>query len=368
MIKSDRNRRKDRILAAALAVGIVLLNVAAAESGVSHVETIEREIESGEARVIVIEGINGNISVTGEDGRSGIYLKVVKTAYTEDEDQARKIASLMEVEISRKDDILRIEALFPKKFKTKRSLLSMVIDKHPKMTMEMTLVVPKGFEAVATTANGSVILTDIGANATVSVSNGNANLKNIDGDIEVSVTSGKIEAVKISGNAVLKVTNGMIIAKNIGGDVHSGLTSGKIKLLRIGGNLAADIGYGSIVVDGVGGIEYRGVNAEADFIDVRGSVDASTASGDILLRAVPEGDNNYKITSSSGEIVLRFLEIMEGGYVLKVGTTSGTINVDLPLDLKKVARNSIYGIVRGGKTKVFLESASGDITIEEPGE
>ena len=364
----SRNTGKEKILVAVLALGLVLLNTLPAGAGISHVETIEREIESGDAKAIIIEGINGNISVTGEEGRSDIYLKVIKTVYTENEDEAKKTASLMEIEISRQGDVLKIETLYPKKFKTKRSLFSMVVDKHPKMMMEITLLVPKGFETMATTANGSITLVDIGANAKVSVSNGKTNLRNIDGDIKVSVTSGEIEAVKISGNAELKVTSGVIIAKNIEGNVHCDVTSGKMKLLRIGGDLDAKIGYGSVIVDGVGAIEYRGVNAEADFIDVRGAVDASTASGDILIRALPEGDNNYKITASSGEIVLRFLDIMQGGYILKVGTTSGTINVDLPLDLKKVARNSIYGTVRGGKAKVFLESASGDITIEEPGE
>ncbi len=368
MRKQDRNTLRYRIPAAFLAMGIVCLLTVHAGAGISHVETIEREIEPGDSAAIVIEGINGDISVTGEEGRSSVYLKVVKTAITDDEDQAKKIAALMEVEISRSDGILRIESLFPKKFKSKRSLISIIIDKHPKMRMDITVFVPKNFETMATTASGTVILTDIDADAKVSVSSGIANLKKIGGNAEVTVTSGQIEASDISGDAVLKVTSGEIVAKNIEGDVNSGVTSGKIRLLRTGGDLVADIGYGSITVEGVGGIKYRGVNAEADFIDVRGPVDASTASGDILLRALPEGDNNYKVTASSGEIVLRFVEIMEGGYVLKVGTTSGTINVDLPLDLKKVARNSIYGTVREGRSKVFLETASGDITIEEPGE
>ena len=41
MRKLNRNTKKDRILAAVLAVGMVFLSAAAA-AGISHVETIER--------------------------------------------------------------------------------------------------------------------------------------------------------------------------------------------------------------------------------------------------------------------------------------------------------------------------------------
>ncbi|MBN2071463.1 MAG: DUF4097 family beta strand repeat protein [Candidatus Krumholzibacteriota bacterium] len=362
--------RISRIQAACsiLALGCIFIQTVPASAEVTHSETVEKEIKPGEARTIVIEGVNGSISVTGEKGRESIFLKVIKRVHSDDLEEAKKIASLMEIEVSRPGDIIKIETLYPKKYKVKRSLLSMVVDKHPNMMMELTILVPEDFEVAATTASGAITIVDIRSSVEVSVSSGEANIREIGGDAEVNVTSGQIKAVKVAGDAVLKVTSGKIAGKNIGGNVKCDVTTGKLELLQTGGDLGVSIGYGEVIVEGVGAVEYRGVNAEADFIDVRGAVDASTASGNILIRALPEGDNNYKITASSGQITLRFLEAMEGGYVLKVGTTSGTINVDLPIDLKKVARNSIYGIVRGGKGKVFLESASGDITIEEPGE
>ncbi len=101
---------------------------------------------------------------------------------------------------------------------------------------------------------------------------------------------------------------------------------------------------------------------------MRGAVEASVASGDLYFRVVPEGDVDYTLTASSGNLSLRFIKIMEGGFMLKAGTTSGKITANLPIDLSSVSRNRITGIVRGGKSKVFLETASGNIHIEEPEE
>ncbi len=360
--------KRNHILTAVVAAVLVCLTGIPAVAAITHVDTIERDIKVGAARAIIVEGVNGNITITGEKGREEIFLKVIKSVYTESEKEADQIASLMEIEISGSEDILKIKTLYPKKFKVRRNIISMVIGRGPKMMMELSLLVPKELEVAVSTARGSITVVDMESSVKASTSSGEVDLRNIGGNVEVSVSSGEIEVVNISGDAFLKAASGTIIAKNVDGDIKSDVTSGKMKLLQLRGNLECSIGYGSVIVEGVGGVEYRGINADANLVDVRGSVDASTASGDICIRATPEGDMNYKITASSGDISLRFLAVVEGGYVLKVGTTSGAISVDLPLDLKKVARNSIYGTVRDGKAKVFLETASGDITVEEPGE
>ena len=47
---------------------------------------------------------------------------------------------------------------------------------------------------------------------------------------------------------------------------------------------------------------------------------------------------------------------------------SGEISARLPIKVTKVDRNRIAGIVRDGRAKVILETASGNITVEEPEE
>ena len=83
---------------------------------------------------------------------------------------------------------------------------------------------------------------------------------------------------------------------------------------------------------------------------------------------MPSGSNSYRIVASSGNVTLRFMRVMEGGFVLKAATTSGEIHAQLPIRVTKVDRNLIAGIVREGHAKVFLETSGGDITIEEPEE
>ena len=79
----------------------------------------------------------------------------------------------------------------------------------------------------------------------------------------------------------------------------------------------------------------------------------------------PDGDSDYNVRTSSGEIELRFVRKTPGGYVLKANTTSGDISVDLPIEIKKVGRHYIAGVVRKGKSVVLLETVTGDIGIIE---
>jgi DUF4097 and DUF4098 domain-containing protein YvlB len=125
---------------------------------------------------------------------------------------------------------------------------------------------------------------------------------------------------------------------------------------------------GDATVDGVESIEYSGMSGSVRFVDVRGAVAASAASGDLSLLLMPVGDHNYTVRTSSGGIKVRFLTAMEGGYLLKASTTSGDIEAMLPINISKVGRNHVAGIVREGKSTIILETASGDISISEPEE
>ena len=116
------------------------------------------------------------------------------------------------------------------------------------------------------------------------------------------------------------------------------------------------------------GIEYEGISGSGRFLDIRGSVDASAASGDLTFRVAPESPSDYMISASSGNVSLRFIRLLERGFVLRASTTTGEIKAELPIKITKVDRNRITGVVREGESKVLLETASGDITVEESGE
>ena len=191
---------------------------------------------------------------------------------------------------------------------------------------------------------------------------------NIVGDLVVGTASGDVEMEDVTGSVMLNVATGDVKGRKIGGDVEMETASGDVELSGLEGDLTCRISTGNLTVEGVGAVDFKGMSGSAKFLDVRGGVLATAASGDLSFRLVPESDVSYKASTSGGDISFRFIKVMPGGYLLKAGTTTGEISVNLPITIKKVGRNHIAGIVRDGKSKVILETASGDIAIYEPEE
>ncbi len=352
------------------AVIIAVLFAAAAVEGADyrHEETISKSISVEDARRLVITSLSGDITVTGEDGRETIELKIVKIVRADNEETARKIAESIGIVVTRPGDRIKIETRYPKKGKVKKSIFSLFIDRGQSINISLTLIVPAGLSIETASASGDVEIGRILADIEASSASGDLVVRDIGGDLTASVASGNIDVDGVEGTVVLSSAAGDIVVRNVGGDAEISVATGDVELTSIGGSLELNSYTGDSVVDGVGTVRYEGISGSARFVDVRGAVEASAASGDLNFRVSPESLFDYSITASSGDIILRFLQIMENGYILKAATTSGEISVHLPITVTRVDRNRIAGIVRDGRAKVFLETASGNITVEEPEE
>jgi DUF4097 and DUF4098 domain-containing protein YvlB len=353
-------------MGAALITAILFGSAAVEGSSYKYEEAVSKSISVEGAKILVIESLSGDIIVTGEEGREVIELKIIKIVRAEDEEAARKIAESMGVVVTRPEEMIKIETRYPKKGKTQKSIFSIWFERGQSMSISMTLTVPAGLMIETATASGDVEIGRIQADVEASTASGDIMIRDIDGDVEANVASGNIAVDDVTGSVVLSSAAGDIVVRNVGGDAEIRVATGDTELTAIGGSLELSTYTGDSVIDGVGAVLYEGISGSARFVDVRGAVEASAASGDLNFRVAPEGLNNYLITTSSGNIALRFLTVMEDGYILKAATTSGEITARLPITVTKVDRNRIAGIVRDGRAKIFLETSGGNITIEEP--
>ena len=102
--------RKVAIAAGAAAMTIILCGAVDVEgASYRHEEAITKTITVEGAKRLVIESLSGDITVTGEEGRETIELKLIKVVRADDEKTARKIAESMGVVITRPEEILKIE-------------------------------------------------------------------------------------------------------------------------------------------------------------------------------------------------------------------------------------------------------------------
>lgn len=341
---------------------------AVGEAASWYEETEHKTISVKGEKLLVIITKSGDITVGAEEGSGEIELRVIKKVKAEDAEEAKRLASMMELEVTRDDGVLRISTEYPKQGREKRSLLSYLLNRYPKMRMELILTVPHDLALEVETASGDVSVEDMQGEVDATAASGDVEINNICGAVTVHVASGDIDVAGITASAKLVSASGDVNGRGIAADCLVNTASGDIDLSNIGGNLELRSVTGDASIDGVGSVEYSGMSGSVRFVDVRGSVAASAASGDISLQLVPEGDFDYTIRTSSGGIKVRFLSVMAGGYVIKATTTTGDIEAILPINISKVGRNHVAGIVREGKSKIILETASGDISISEPEE
>lgn len=328
-------------------------------------ETYKRKVDLKGEKSLVIGNKRGNIKVVGEEGRTVIELVVTEYARAENEEEAKKIADEMDVEIERKGKELVITALYPEAQDVRKSIISVLLQRDSRARMDFMVLVPKNMLLSAKASSGDIVINDIDADAVISAASGDIDVERVGGDIEIGLSSGNIRVREITGSTNLNTSSGDITAEDIGGDVEVRTSSGDVELKEVGGDLMFITASGDLSVKGVGRVEYKGAGGDAKLYGVRGSVDAAAASGDLSFHLAPEGDFSYTVRTSSGEIELRFAKQMPGGFQLKANTTNGDISIDLPIKISKVGRHMISGVVRDGKSVVSLETVSGDITISE---
>lgn len=350
---------------------VIVLVTGVHEAGAAaswYEETVQKTVPVRDEKLLIIITKSGDITVTGEKGRGDIALRLIKKVKADDAKEAERLASQMELEINHEEKAVRINTVYPKLGEGKRSIFSYLFDRYPRMRMELFLTVPDGMEVEVETASGDVSVQDMNNTVDITAASGDVEVNSVAGDVVVHVASGDIEVVRVNGNAKLVSASGDVKGRDVTGSCFINTASGDVDLENVDGDLELRTVTGDASVDGVGSVDYNGMSGSVRFIEVRGGVSASAASGDLSFQLVPVGDFDYSIHTSSGGIKVRFLRAMAGGYILKATTTSGDIEVILPIEISKVGRNHVAGIVRDGKSKVILETASGDISISEPEE
>lgn len=328
-------------------------------------ETLEKRIALEGAKRVVIENARGDVRVTGEQGRSDVRCEYVKMVRGRNPDESNALFDQMTIEVKRSGSDLVITARYPERGSASRGLISFLRQQYATMSIDIDAALPASLPVEVTTASGDVELGDMRAGVTITTASGDVEAHRVGGDLAVTVSSGSITVDRVEGTATLSTASGDIDAFRVGKGLVAQTASGDIDAGEIGGDLTASSASGDVSVEGVGGVVYSGTTGEAIFRGVRGGVDVSLATGDVTVEAEPAAAANFEIRTSSGMITLSFLKPVPGGYAFKAETTSGEMEVSIPIKVHSVGRHKLAGVVGAGKSIVRVETASGDISVTE---
>ena len=327
-------------------------------------ETIHKDFSSDGISKVIFVNSRGDISIKGVSGKSGISLEAVKRVRVKNEERAREIAKLMKLETKIKGDALIIKAVYPRRKDISRGFISMLFGGFSNYEIRMDVAVDEKLDVEISVASGDVSVSGVLGRVNVSSASGDVNIAN-SGEVRIVSASGDVHVAGCQGELNVSTASGDVTIGNIKGKVKLQTSSGDFDIKKIDGDLALSTASGDADIYMVDNVDFSGVSGSVHMNEVFGSVDASSSSGEIFVECEPEGEGDFKISTSSGDVVLKFKKPLPGGFKLDAETSSGDITAYLPIDISRISRNRLVGVVGDGKNSVSIHTASGDIKLEQ---
>jgi len=366
MVRGDFSK-KWFYLVVLLIVSAALLPAHAICKGYRHEEKLNREFSARDLVVVSIENSRGDVKIIGEKGASKITLEAIKIVKTKSEDRAKKILSLLKVDAQIDGNRLKIKAIYPKKNLVSGNLIKLLFEGGNRYRTDFIVRVPYRMSCRVYTASGDVSVHTIGGKFKVSTSSGDVKVDECN-ETSIEVSSGDVVIGRCDGALHMRSASGDIRVAECKGDFDAQTASGDVSLAKADGVVTIKTASGDAYLKDVRDVTFNGASGSLKIKNLRGALNATASSGDIVVTARPEKLCDYRISTSSGDVELEIDGACSGGFTLNVQTANGEISADLPeIEIQKITRNILKGIVGEGKGTVKVQTATGDIEINRTG-
>lgn len=216
------------------------------------------------------------------------------------------------------------------------------------------------------TASADVYGSDITGKFNVDTGSGDVHVKNLTGDLTADTGSGDVFAESFQGSVHADTGSGDVHMSNGGGQLlYANTGSGDVTLANVTGDMKMDTGSGDVRITGA-----------------KGSLHASTGSGEVLASDYTSGDSIWADTGSGDVKLVGDLAAMRKLYIdtgsgdatlktnaalslhLDASSDSGDLNINLP-NMRNVVthRGSFSADFGAAGGKGTISTGSGDITF-----
>lgn len=187
--------------------------------------------------------------------------------------------------------------------------------------------------------------------------------KSVSGEVSAKGIKGELSLESVSGDIRIESAARVARAKSVSGSVD-------IADATLDGSLEASSVSGDVILRRVNArrVDAESVSGSVEMTDVRcSSVDASSVSGNMKYSGALAENGRYELASHSGEIRV----IVDGsiGFELDASSFSGSVRSDLPItthgdeDGGRRRRRSLSGTFGNGSAVLDLSTFSGNIVI-----
>jgi hypothetical protein len=272
---------------------------------------------------VTVENVNGKVMISTSD-QTTADIRAIKRTRGSKSDLDRVV-----IEVT-SGNTLEIKTVQPQNQGSDGSFFSLFSNafrRHPTVTVDYTIVLPKtAVLGKVRTTNGNIELRETYGNTTASSTNGAIIVENAVGIAEGCTTNGNVLLRSTKGNTSVRTTNGSVSVENAEGEISARSTNGNISLNGVSSIKEAHTTNGAIKV-GIG----KNVETDMNLGTTNGSiaisfpktinadVEISTSNGKITA---PDGMTMTVETISSKRLIAR---LGAGGSKIRASTVNGSI-------------------------------------------
>ena len=174
---------------------------------------------------------------------------------------------------------------------------------------------------------------------------GEVDVRGTRSDLELSTVAGDLTIYRTSGSLRLNSASGNVEVTESQGDTQVNTASGDVSLAGVRANrVEVDVASGNVTVRDV----------------IAPDLEISTASG--RVDATLDGEVTHAdLSTASGTVIVALGSRLNA--TIDVGTATGEIDVDLPVEIIRERRNHFRGRLGNGAGDIRIGAASGDVRV-----
>jgi hypothetical protein len=292
-----------------------------------------------------------------------VHVTALKLVSLGDKEYAQKVLQEITVDAGVQGDRYVIEVHYPRRHDLRIDFWDLFKGDGghmPLYEVRVACAVPKGLAVRARETSGDIHSEGVSGVQTLESTSGDIEVESAGAALEAGSTSGSVSVAGAQKSRVRSVS-GDVSVRDVAGPLRASTTSGSITVTGAQDSLSLSSVSGDIRADRAP----RGLSAE-------------TTSGGVVVRGI---SGTVKVGSTSGDVKLSLRDPLRGleagtssggirieldpaiACALEMRTSSGELDVQVPMQMRNASRHGVTGSIRGGGTPVSLRTSSGDITV-----
>jgi Toastrack DUF4097 len=308
--------------------------------------------------LLVVENARGRIEVR-PSGDQSLHITALKVARAASTVEAQKIARAATVELEHDGSRYTVRVRYPQRESLRVNFWDGFDLSMPRLEVRLTIEVPDRIAVQLQASSGDVITQDLKGDQRLHASSGDVSVDGAEGRVDVSTSSGDVTLVD-SREARVSTSSGDVDVTGRADRVTVTTGSGDVSVGEAD-SLHVQTTSGEVSVERASeGATVQTSSGEVSLLSAAGRLSVSTVSGEIKMHVTgPLRDGS--LVSSSGDIRLG----LDPGVActLDVRTSSGSLDIDVPMRSQTLTRQRVTGVVREGGPQVHLRSTSGSIAV-----